>query len=589
MNTTVLRKNLSRQPRGYGMVKTFVRGFFLVTALFVFDARIAHGADAYLFLSPPGDSLQVGRTISMEVRVNSGEEAINAVEATLKFDPLALEVVGVSKEGSIFGLWTSDPEFSNSRGTISFGAGTTARFNGNAGLVLTVTFRAKASGNTAVSFSSGAILAADGFGTNIIVRMDGARYSISPPATSDGEDALLGAPGLPQIISTTHPDPDRWYANPRADFIWNAPPGITGIRIDVDGRSQSSPQTSLALAAGSYSAGSRADGIWYLHAQFRNSVGWGTVAHVPFRIDTKKPDVFAMEVVDRTDPTDPRVKLRFTAHDETSDIARYEVEIDNHDPDIWQPRVGMLYESDVLDPGPHMIVARAVDEAGNSLVESQRVTIDPIEAPRIVSYPKQLRAGDAFEIRGVSKPDAMVRFWFERDDGKLQIQEVTTEATGVFTFISNERLDEGVYTLTAQAIDGRGGQSMRTPPITFSVQPIDAIRLGRQVGNILFVFVPLAAVFAVLAMLVWRVWRRLTRIRASIQQDVTETDKVLVDYLGIIRRDINDHIERLRRAGGSRDLTAEEKQFLNQFRRHVDEEGIAIRKEMEKIKHDLES
>lgn len=560
--------------------------FLFLSPVFV---RSAFASDAYLFLDPAGGSYQNGRQFSVSLKVNSGESAINAAEGGLAFDPNILEVVSISKAGSIFGFWTTDPEFSNTEGTISFGGGTAARFNGGAGLLFTVTFRGKQTGSGAVSFSSGAILAADGRGTNIIVRMDGARYSILPFSSVPVEENFApGTPSAPQVVSNTHPDPNRWYSNTNPSLFWNLPSGITGVRVSINNQPESLPQSTLSSDSVSYSAGPLSDGVWYFHIQFRNTSGWGVIEHFPLRIDTQKPDSFSLELVDRTDETDPRVRLRFAADDETSGIARYEVEIDNRDPDIWQPRIGMLYESDVLEAGQHLILARAVDGAENSLVESLRITVVPIEMPRIVSYPKQLRAGDSFELRGVSLPGSTVRLLLSRDDGKLEAREVATEESGVFTFISHERLRDGVYTVILQAIDGRGAVSEQTAPITFSVEPTGLVRLGRQLADIVSVAVPLGIVLAGLIFLIRKVWGKFFRVRGLVHREITETEKLFANYFTIIRNDIQEQLNHIEAAGLSRELTEEERRFLNKFKRYVEEEGVALSQKMKKIEHEVE-
>lgn len=562
----------------------------LFSVLFVLThARPALAADAYLFLGPTEESYQVDRQFSVAVKVNSGESAINAAEATLVFDPQILEVISVSKTGSIFGLWTTDPEFSNTKGTVTFGGGSAARFNGDAGLVLIVTFRGKSPGSATVSFSSGAILAADGKGTNIIARMDGSRYTILPLSSIPIErGGVPGGPGSPEVISTTHPNSDQWYSDPNPNFVWNLPPGVTDARVGIDNQPEGLPRSILSPAPTSYSASPLSDGVWYFHIQFRNNVGWGRIEHFPLHIDTQKPDSFSIELADRSDETDPRVRLRFSADDKTSGIARYEVEIDNRDPDIWQPRIGMLYESDALEPGQHLILARAVDAAGNSLVESRRITVAPIGSPRIISYPQQLRAQDSFELRGISAPGTTIRLFFSRDDGKLETRDVTTETSGVFTFISKDRLQEGVYTVTLQAIDQRGAQSEKTAPITFSVEPTGLIRFGRQLVEILSVIIPLGILLAGLGFGIWKIWQKFFRVRALVHREITETEKLFTDYIAIIHKDIQEQLARVEAAGLSRELTKEERHFLRQFQHYVEEEGAVLTQKMKKIEHDVE-
>jgi len=136
----------------------------------------AADAAATLYLAPGSGSYTIGQTFTATVRVNTGGAAINAADGFIKYDPSQLAVVGVSRGGSIFNLWTSEPAFSNGAGSISFSGGTTSAYNGNGGAVMTVTFRALREGTAIARFQSGAVLAADGKGTNIVGGLGSGTY-----------------------------------------------------------------------------------------------------------------------------------------------------------------------------------------------------------------------------------------------------------------------------------------------------------------------------------------------------------------------------------------------------------------------------
>ena len=129
----------------------------------------ARGASASLYLAPSAGTYTVGNTFSLEVKVNSGGQAINAADATLVFDTDDLEIRSISKDGSVFSLWVQEPIFSNSLGTINFAGGKPSPgFTGAAGVIFTVTFRVKNAGTADLTFASGSVLADDGKGTNIL-------------------------------------------------------------------------------------------------------------------------------------------------------------------------------------------------------------------------------------------------------------------------------------------------------------------------------------------------------------------------------------------------------------------------------------
>lgn len=115
---------------------------------------IKAGTGVSLYLSPSESNYKVGDLINVSVMVNTGDETINAIKATLNFSE-NLEVQNVSKSGSIFGLWAEDPSYDNTAKTISFGgAGAGTTYKGSAGKLISVTLKTKKAGEGKIEFGS---------------------------------------------------------------------------------------------------------------------------------------------------------------------------------------------------------------------------------------------------------------------------------------------------------------------------------------------------------------------------------------------------------------------------------------------------
>ena len=104
---------------------------------------------------------------------------MNAASGAISFPPDKLEVISLSKTGSIFTLWVQEPLFSNSSGAVNFeGIALNPGFTGIGGKLITVNFKAKAAGAAVLNFSSGSVLANDGKGTNILANLGSAQFSL---------------------------------------------------------------------------------------------------------------------------------------------------------------------------------------------------------------------------------------------------------------------------------------------------------------------------------------------------------------------------------------------------------------------------
>src|SRR3989338_3585944 len=209
------------------LVLSFSFAFFALTF-----ALPAHAAT--LYFSPSSGNFSVGNILTTSVLVDTQGQSINNADAVINFPAGLLDVVSVNKSGSIFSLWVEEPTFSNSAGTISFDGGLpTPGFNGTAGKLLSVIFRVRNAGTASLIFSSGAVRANDGYGTDILQTRAQAQFSLiseerpAPPPTEEAPP-VVSIP-RPVIMSTTHPDEDKWYSNNDPFFKWEMPSGVSEV------------------------------------------------------------------------------------------------------------------------------------------------------------------------------------------------------------------------------------------------------------------------------------------------------------------------------------------------------------------------
>ncbi|MBI5005417.1 MAG: hypothetical protein HZC03_02340, partial [Candidatus Lloydbacteria bacterium] len=181
-----------------------------VSLLFLFSGTgIVYAAS--LYITPSSGVYNVGQTFSAGVYVSSPEQTMNAASGIISFPSDKLQIVSLSKEGSVMNLWVQEPFFSNTAGTLSFeGVALNPGFNGLTGKILSATFKVKAVGAGTLAFTQGSILANDGLGTNILdnttganlsLQLSGSGSSVSAPSSSVGN-----VPNAPEVVSSTHPD-----------------------------------------------------------------------------------------------------------------------------------------------------------------------------------------------------------------------------------------------------------------------------------------------------------------------------------------------------------------------------------------------
>ena len=374
--------------------------FFIVMAAIWIFAGLAPSAtlaqtrpSASLFFAVPTGTFARGENFNVAARLSSAEETINAAEGVINFPKDILEVTSITRAGSVFTLWPQEPVFSNEEGAVHFAGGLpNPGFKGQSAAVFIITFRGKAAGEATVYFSSGTVLANDGFGSDITKTLGSARYVIAgqgaapavPPATK------LVLPPPPIIFSSTHPDSSQWYAAREARFYWDLPAGVEAVRLLVGQIPQAAPSVSYAPPVSTKSIANLTDGVWYFHAQFRNADGWGSASHFRFQIDSTKPGYFNITQVKRRGTSQERALFSFDASDSGSGIDHYSVQVDGGAAEIWADDGSHLYETPVLKSGQHILKALAVDRAGNFLEATKEFIIEAAPPPPPPPPPAEL-------------------------------------------------------------------------------------------------------------------------------------------------------------------------------------------------------
>lgn len=373
----------------------------LVAAIFLMSFSFSQAAD--LVLSPGTGSYSAGQTFTATVRAVPGSDNVNAVEAAISFNPAVLSVVSVSKTGSVFSLWTTEPTFSNAKGTIEFGGGSPTPFT-TASNILSITFRVVAEGTGSVSFSKASILAADGRGTDVFKNSTGGSYTVTagtapaptptptpaPAETTeettkkpnDSEAIIFGDPPRPpEVGSQTFLDQNTWYKETEGVFTWILPFDVNAVAVEITDNPENRPEENKdsiidpPVEDFSVNKDIISDGVQYVSVNFKNQVGWGAPTNRKLQIDTTPPEPFAINVRAGTSKNSFPL-LNFEAVDKTSGVNFYEMTIADNEPIKVTPdeaRLGYLIKD--LEDGTYTVKVVATDMAGNVRESSVAVLI----------------------------------------------------------------------------------------------------------------------------------------------------------------------------------------------------------------------
>lgn len=566
--------------------------FFLCVILFTIPAFAQAAAALYLY--PPSGTYLVDNTFSATVRIDSGGEAINAAEGALLFNPAELQIVSVSKN-AIFSLWTTEPTFSNTAGSLVFGGGSPAGFTGNSGIILTINFKAKIASAAQVSFSSGSILAADGLGTNILSTMSGGVFNLQAKTTTPlaTEEELLppsiggAVPEAPIISSPTHPEERKWYNNNDPDFSWQLPSDATGVSVLLHKKPTGDPgQTSDGLIT-SKKFENVTDGIWYFHIKFRNQAGWGPITHRAVLIDTQAPEFFEMTVDNQGKPQNPSPVLKFNANDLLSGIDSYEIKIGAQE-SFFVAASSLEANSYAINPQPpgeFIINVKALDAAGNYALASANIKIEPLEKPTITECPTRLKTGESLNVKGTSPYfNGQVAVSVKRAGGDTATNRTETDKEGNWSYLHPETLKDGNYEVWAVAVDERGAQSYPTDKIKLTVALPAVLQFGKIAIDYLTIINTLVVLLVGAVALIFYAWYRVSIWRKKARKETKDATKKTTKAFQLLREEIKKQIENFDSKPG---LSKEEKKIHDELQKALKISEEALRKEIKDIEKEI--
>jgi len=577
-------------------ISALVLGLSILLSVFCFGSQ-ANATSASLYLAPSTGNYTVGNTFLVQVKLNSGGVAINATDGTLVFDPDKLEVTKLTKTGSIFTLWVQEPTFSNSVGTINFAGGVPSPgYTGASGLVINITFKAKTSNDTSVTFAAGSVLADDGKGTNILTHMGSGSYKISaktitplPPSvpSTPSVPSVSGAPGLPVVSSPTHPDEEEWYSDNDPEFTWQLPSGITGVSLLLHEKSTGNPGPNSDGLLETKKFEDVEDGVWYFHIKFRNQYGWGSILHRKVLIDTENPETFEITVDNDGDLTNPTPILYFNTTDSLSGIEYYEAEVVDEKVSITEAeRKKNPFILPPQAPGKTLVEVKAFDKAGNFSLATAEFEILPIEgAPVITNIPKRIKIGETLMVEGVTLPKTTVAVFIQRGSEKPKMGRAGADASGEFVFMYEKPLAKGDYLVWARTEDERGALSEPTEQYTLEVGLPPFLQFGTIALDYLTTMVTLIVIIVGAIAIMFYSWYRISVWRRRVRYETKEVTQSVIAAFKALREEVEEQIAQLDQKPG---LNKREKEIRDKLQEALDISEKFIGKEIKDIEKELD-
>jgi hypothetical protein len=177
--------------------------------------------------------------------------------------------------------------------------------------------------------------------------------------------------------------------------------------------------------------------------------------------------------------------------------------------------------------------------------------------PTITDYAGEIISGEAFEVSGTSYADSEIAIIVRKKDKIILKETGMSDGDGKFTIGIDRNLSPGIYSLTAQVVDGSVIKSDESEPLTFVVKRslMDwALLIGISIG-----------VLAALSYIGNRMQGGVSGSAQRAKRESRETEKGVEKAFNQARRALRKHLIFLNKAGARRRLTEEEINFLKKF------------------------
>lgn len=309
------------------------------------------------------------------------------------------------------------------------------------------------------------------------------------------------------------------------------------------------------------------DSVWYFHVQLRNASGWGAISHFRFQIDIELPEPFEIKFVDAKETTNPRPTVLFDTTDSLSGIEYYKVKIGEGNFFAVAPEIvkSNPYTLPLQNPGKRTILVQAFDKANNYTTAAEEFEILSIKPPSITEYLKELQSEEPLIVRGSTYTNSKVTIWLQKEKDDPKSFTVESDQDGKFTFISEERLRDGIYNLWAEVTDNRGARSLATEKITIVIARPAIFRIGTWAISFLAIIIPFIALIILLLFIIWYGWYKFSLLRKRLTKEITEAEKALYLAFKELRKETKEQIEKL---DGKPGLNEREKKICNDLKKN---------------------
>ncbi len=322
--------------------------------------------NATLRLQPEVGVFDQSTQQTIRLKVDTGGEVINAVNAVINYNPDLVEVSDILMDHSVCTLIVQKIiDHQQGKATVACGIPSPG-FSGQGGTIAELVVQPKQTGQYGLRYGAAStVLANDGLGTDVLRKVTNGSYLTShlDASQSTAADEIM-------LYSSSHPNSERWYHKKKVKMIWQDIPDNEYLYVF----SQDPNATPyLPTTEHQVTVSADSDGTYYFNIASSQNTELGPMSSYRVNIDTTAPQRVSIKASATNITAGDAVQFEFVADDATSGIQKnYYVSINGK---IFLPTTASVLIP-FPDSGQYHVTVQVFDQAENRARASQVITVD---------------------------------------------------------------------------------------------------------------------------------------------------------------------------------------------------------------------
>lgn len=227
----------------------------------------------------------------------------------------------------------------------------------------------------------------------------------------------------------------------------------------------------------------------------------------------------------------------------------------------------------------------SVTRPGVPAVPTPAIAESTISPPVIEDYTKQIKQGESIIISGTTYPESRVDVWLQYESGEPSVYTVESNAEGVFRFLSEPQMQEGIYVVWTEVVDESEAHSGPSDELTIGVYAPAYIDFGERAIDLLSLAVPAIALLLISAFSIWYSWSRFSMYRRRMRREHRRVEMNVERTFDLLREDVEKELRELHSAASSgRKLTKAERETLDDLVENLNVAEEYIRCQLDDMK-----